>query len=732
MRTSHFLFSRTVQMLALLAGLILISSSLFSPTQSAGITSTAVAPAPGPQPSPQNVGQWSSVIEMPIVAIHMHLLPNGKILIWQDDDHEDYDTNETRAAGSTVAYVWEVGTGFTQVNNTTRNVFCSAHSFLPDGRLLIAGGHDGLDHDGIDDTFIFNFANNTWTQTSEPMDVGRWYPSTLTLGNGEVVVVAGRDRLSGVSFVVETPEVWRTNSGGGWQPLTGAELNLEMYPYLHLAPNGKVFVSGVENTTRYLDTSGSGAWTTVGGDRSGGRIDYGASVMYDVGKVVVMGGDPPDDSAEVIDLNQTTPDWSSVDSMEYARRHLNATILPDGKVLVTGGTSTGPNNESGAVYAAEMWNPATGNFSTMASMQTPRLYHSTAILLPDGRVVTAGGGRGGGAEHEFRNAEIYSPPYLFTTGGAAATRPTIDSHLSKGVRPGQTIFVTTPDAASISKVTLVALSSNTHSRNMSQRFNNLSFTPRMGGLDVTMPPNEANAWHCPPGPYMLFILNSNGVPSVAQFINVKSSHAEPGAPSALDGEATYDSGSGTFSNALSWSAPTTGSTVDHYEIQRSTNGFGSITTISTTSTSYTDGTFSGSSVTTYAYRVRAVDAQGNYSNFSNVDIATTIVFTDDPLSAGTLILADHMIELRQAVNAVRAAAGLSAVSWTNNTPPTLVGVEVKAAHINELRSNLDAALGLFGLPTGSYTDSSTPPAVTLPANTPIRAVHWQQLRDRVK
>jgi hypothetical protein len=216
---------------------------------------------------------------------------------------------------------------------------------------------------------------------------------------------------------------------------------------------------------------------------------------------------------------------------------------------------------------------------------------------------------------------------------------------------------------------------------------------------------------------MLFILNSNGVPSVAQIINVNSSNAlPPGAPSNLVATATS-----TSAASLSWSAGS--GSIDHYEIQRATNKNGPFTTLSNTaSTSFSDSGLS--STTTYIYRVRAVDANGNYSDFSNTDITTTIVFTDEPLVVGvTIIYGQHVVELRQAVNAVRAAAGLSAATWTDSS---LTGIEVKAVHITELRSNLDAARSALGLSTGSYTDSLTP------ASTAIKAVHVSELRDRVK
>ncbi len=144
--------------------------------------------------------------------------------------------------------------------------------------------------------------------------------------------------------------------------------------------------------TRYLDTSGTGAWTVVA-NRSAGNRDYAPAVMYADGKVLVVGGgDPPTTAAEVIDLNQASPAWRTVAPMAVARRQLNATLLPDGKVLVTGGTSgPGFNNATTPVFAAEMWDPASETWSTMASAQFHRRYHSTALLLPDGRVLTTGG-----------------------------------------------------------------------------------------------------------------------------------------------------------------------------------------------------------------------------------------------------------------------------------------------------------------------------------------------------
>ena len=215
---------------------------------------------------------------------------------------------------------------------------------------------------------------------------------------------------------------------------------------MFLAPNGKVFLAGFPQTSRYLDVSGTGTWTTVG-DRQVADRTLGSAVMYAPGKILyVGGGDPPTSSAEVIDLNQGSPSWRSVAGMAFARRQLNATILADGQILVTHGTSgAGFNNVAGAVRAAELWNPATESWSTMAEESRPRMYHSTALLLPSGRVLVSGSGEGGGVllENSDFSAQVFTPPYLFKADGTLAVRPSISSAPSR-ISYGASFSVETP------------------------------------------------------------------------------------------------------------------------------------------------------------------------------------------------------------------------------------------------------------------------------------------------
>jgi hypothetical protein len=435
-------------------------------------------------------GTWSTVFPAPIVQLHLHLLSNGTVLSWGH-------------AGD--PQVWDPATGsFTAVPSPSL-LFCAGHDFLPDGRLLVAGGHiaDGV---GLPNTNLFDPTTGSW-QVGAPMAKGRWYPTNTTLPSGEVLTLAGTDE-SGAD--VPIPEIW---DGNGWRALTGASLGLPYYPRAFVAPDGRVFYAGENQQSLYLDASGSGSWTDGPFRRYPSR-DYGSAVMYEPGKILyVGGGDPPTNTAEIIDLNASTPAWQFTSSMAFPRRHLNATLLPTGEVLVTGGTSgPGFNNPVGAVHAAEVWNPATGVWTTLASNAVVRIYHATSLLLPDGRVLHTGSGDAAGAANEL-NYELFSPPYLFK-----GPRPTVTTPPPAVVSYGQTVVVETLDAASITKVSFIRFGSVTHAFDQGQRFVPLSFTQTLGGVAIDIPASPTAA---PPGPYLVFLVNSLGVPSIGQIVRLQ-------------------------------------------------------------------------------------------------------------------------------------------------------------------------------------------------------------------
>jgi galactose oxidase-like protein len=391
----------------------------------------------------------------------------------------------------------------------------------------VTGGHhpEGSPSDdgfGIPNVTLYDPVADAWSNSLPLMNDGRWYPTNTVLANGDMLVLSGsKDR----SYVKNTlPQVWESVVQG-WRNLTGAEedvlnlthLGVDLYPRTFQAPDGRVVKVGPDALTSFLDPSGTGQWFT--GPSSSARRLYGSAVMYEAGKVLIVGGsashDPgvfPIQAAEKIDLNDANPLWSGARSLAVGRKQLNATTLPDGRVLVTGGTSgDGFSNPAFAEFTAELWDPGTNAFATMAAMQVPRLYHSTAVLLPDGRVLSAGGGQGAFATRFHTEAEVYSPPYLFR-----GARPMITS-APGAVFLGESFFVETAEAPVIAKVSLIRLPSVTHAFDQNQRYVSLAFSQDAGGLRITAPPNSNLV---PPGHYMLFIVDNGGVSSVARIIQI--------------------------------------------------------------------------------------------------------------------------------------------------------------------------------------------------------------------
>lgn len=312
---------------------------------------------------------------------------------------------------------------------------------------------------------------------------------------------------------------------------------------LFTAPNGQVFCAGPMpiTQTRYLDVSGGGAWSAPftgaatqnnaasPGSHYGGYRVYGTPVLYDRGKLLIVGGGDDDgtpnasravtNTVQMVDLTGAAPTFRMAAPMQYPRMHANATVLPNGQVLVSGGSFTATGIPDYAVLPAEIWTPPTattpgGRWEIAASLTTPRMYHSTAVLLPDGRVLTAGGGHAGGAT-DFPSAQVYSPSYL-----EAGSRPGV-TYAPATIGYGQPFAVLSPQAGLTGKVTLVRLSSVTHSLNMNQRLNTLSYTIASDGQSLTVTP-PANANDAPPGHYLLFVVTADGIPSEGRVVQLSA------------------------------------------------------------------------------------------------------------------------------------------------------------------------------------------------------------------
>jgi hypothetical protein len=447
------------------------------------------------------VGSWSSPMNLNAVAVNLVLLKNGKLLFYDD--------------GATPS-VWDYNTNMFSAIPTNADLFCSGHAALADGRILVVGGYgDGSGSIGISNAEIFDPASNTWT-TTPSMSYKRWYPTATTLSDGRILVTAGWQTTNHTNAGI--PEIYdpTTNS---WTKLTNANNPFETYPFIFMLSDGRILhVGGSEyaTDTDVLDLT-SQTWSVV----DARLIDGGSATMYLPDKIMKAGSatdsqntGPSANTTFVLDMSQPSPKWQQTASMAYARSFMNLTELPDGSVLATGGESDKDGgNISNAVYAAELWSPATQTWTTMASMHTPREYHSTALLLPDGRVVESGMGADFGNVPDQQSAEFFSPPYLFK-----GARPTIAMAPSQ-IHYGATFNVATPDAATIQKAVLIRLGAATHFFDQNTRYVPLTMQVGTGTLTLTAPGDGKSA---PPGYYMLFILNSAGIPSVASILQLGS------------------------------------------------------------------------------------------------------------------------------------------------------------------------------------------------------------------
>ena len=446
------------------------------------------------------VGSWSSPVTTPAVAVNLILLHNNKLLFYQD--------------GSTPT-VWDyVNNVFTNLP-TSVDLFCSGATALSDGRILIVGGYGGsYTNEGIPSAEIFDPAAQSWTALPN-MKYARWYPTATPLSDGTAIVTAGWETTAHSNAGI--PEIYSPTTNN-WTQLTSANNPFETYPFIYMLGDGRlIHVGGSEyaTVTETLNLT-TQTWTTM----DARILDGGSSSMYLPGKIVKAGSasdsqevGPSSNTTFVLDTTQPSPAWQQTPSMAYPRSFMNLTELPDGTVLATGGeTDKNGGTIANAVYAAELWSPQTMTWTTMASMHTPREYHGTALLLPDGRVVESGMGADFGNVTDELSAEFYSPPYLFK-----GARPSITQAPTQ-VTYGQNFTVTTPDAATITSVVMIRTGAVTHFIDQSTRFVPVTFQQTTGGLTVTAP---ANANLAQPGYYMLFIVNSSGVPSVAPFVQLQ-------------------------------------------------------------------------------------------------------------------------------------------------------------------------------------------------------------------
>ena len=512
------------------------------------------------------------------MPVHAALTPDGRVLTFGSD-------SGGTATGFFIYDIWDPSAGLfsghvTLPNLTETDIFCATVVTLPEsGDLLIAGGAEWtgteVSNIGNNKSTIFDRGDDSLSLAAD-MNRSRWYASATTLMNGEIYVQGGR---SGVDL----PEVREVD--GDYRLLTGAPTGdyFFFYPRNYLAPDGRVFGFDLNGLMYWVTPDGTGTITPAGQLDNSLVGRPSTTVMYRPGRILQVSG--YNAKAVTIDINGPTPVVEPTGLLSSRRSWSTATVLPNGHVLVTGGSGQ-PNQLVDVNNSAEIWDPDTGQWSVGASGQIARLYHSFALLLPDASILVGGGGADDGAPLNNFNAEIYYPPYLYNESGEFASRPVIASAPSV-LHPGQDFSVTL-NAAGADRVTLVNTGAATHGVNIQQRFVELGFTANGNALSIDMP---ARATDTPPGYYLLFVLNGNGVPSRARIVRVDV----PGEP-PVDDDVAPSTPTGLSvtkvqgNPRLTWAASTDNVAVAGYAVHRSTDGTLGPEIIRVEATTWTDQT----------------------------------------------------------------------------------------------------------------------------------------------
>ena len=464
-------------------------------------------------------GRWEELPGLPqITFMHAVLLANStRILFWGYGPMADQSR------------VWDQATGlYTQPANQPQavtpdeNIWSGAHAHFNDAKGTVLA-HSGFYNspspprtiDTERRTFTFDPTNSTWSKAND-LHVGRFYPTTLTLADGTALTLFGADNAHGgggaPSFEIFTPGA----VGGSWSAPKALPFNYFYYPWTFLLPGGDIFIAGPQKPARRFDPSvtpivddPARQYNQLSSQR-GVNMD-GTAVLLPLKpphyepRVMILGGSAPDaqQTAEWIDLSVANPGWQALPNLNVTRDKVNSVLLPDGRVLIAGGIDILPDGGPAEIFDPE--DPMSG-FQLGPNMKHVRGYHSAALLLPDGSVVMGGDPNGGTTPNER-----YLPPYFFkprpTIGGSPAT-----------IAYGTTFAVQTTLPGAITEVVLMRPGAVTHGFNQNQRYVGCAITGRTATeVQATAPPDGTRA---PPGWYLLFIVDDDRVPSTGVWIRL--------------------------------------------------------------------------------------------------------------------------------------------------------------------------------------------------------------------
>ncbi|WP_234323651.1 discoidin domain-containing protein [Streptomyces sp. NRRL F-2580] len=473
--------------------------------------------------SPAVHGSWGRITGFPLVPVATAVLPGDKLLAWSAYAADRFGGSN----GYTQTAILDLKTGkVTQrrIDNTGHDMFCPGIAMLADGRVLVTGGSNA------EKASVYDPATDAWSATTS-MNIARGYQAMTLLSTGEAFVLGGS--WSGTAGD-KAGEVWSPDTRT-WRRLPGVSAvpaltsdpagpyRADNHMWLYATSGGKVLQLGPSKQMNWISTTGQGAITPAGPRADSQDAMTGNAVSYDIGKLLTLGGSPAyQDSpatrrAYTVNVTGDQARAARTGDMEHARAFSNSVVLPDGKVAVFGGQAHPvPFSDATSVLTPELWDPASGAFTPLASMAVPRNYHSVANLLPDGRIFSGGGGLCGDCATNHADGAVFTPPYLLNADGSPKPRPVISGGVPARTAPGTSLTVSTEGP--VASFVLMRAAAATHSTDNDQRRIPLVATANgAGSFTVSVP---ADTGVVLPGTYMLFALDAQGVPSIARFLTV--------------------------------------------------------------------------------------------------------------------------------------------------------------------------------------------------------------------
>ncbi|KAM5341294.1 hypothetical protein ACJ41O_014325 [Fusarium nematophilum] len=485
-----------------------------------------------PQPG---LGRWGPTLDFPIVPVAAAIEPTtGKVLVWSSYRSDAFGGSP---GGLTLTSIWDPATGIISegdVSVTNHDMFCPGISLDGNGQVVVTGGNNA------EKTSLYDSSSDSWIPGPD-MKIARGYQSSATMSDGRVFTIGGS--WSGGRFEKNgevydpSSKTWTLLSGAHVKPMLTADkqgiYRSDNHGWLFGWKNGTIFQAGPSTAMNWYYTDGTKGDVKPAGKRQSSRgtdpdAMCGNAVMYDAiqGKILTFGGSPDYQDADattnahIITINEpgsTAKTAFASNGLWYPRTFHTSVVLPDGTVFITGGQRHGiPFADSTPQLTPELYLPSSDTFVKQQPNSIIRVYHSVSLLLPDGRVFNGGGGLCGDCTTNHFDAQIFTPNYLYDGNVKPARRPKISRVSAKTAKVGSTITITTDGP--IKQASLIRYGTATHTVNTDQRRVPLTLvTAGTNRYSFQIPKDSGIAL---PGYWMLFVLNSAGVPSVASTIMV--------------------------------------------------------------------------------------------------------------------------------------------------------------------------------------------------------------------